>query len=166
MRKNTRFLSHAAIIAALYALLCYLQNLILPGSASAMIQVRLAEALCILAFFTPAAIPGLTIGCLIFNLSNSAMPLDILLGAAATALATGAMYLTRRITWKGLPLLGIWMPTLFNALIIGWMLSVYAGGGFWLSAMYVAIGETVAAVLLGTLFFFCLKIRNLDKRLF
>lgn len=166
MRNNTRYLVHGAILAALYAVLCYLQNLILPGSASAMIQVRLAEALCVFAFFTPAAIGGLTVGCLIFNLSNAAMPVDILLGAAATFLATGAMYLTRKITWKGFPLLGIWMPTLFNALIIGWMLSVYVGGGFWLNAMYVGIGETIAVLVFGTILFFAMKLRNLDKRLF
>ena len=60
---------HAAIIAALYAVLTHMQNLILPGSASWAIQMRLSEALCVLAFFTPAAVPGLTIGCLLFNLT-------------------------------------------------------------------------------------------------
>ena len=59
MRKQTRFLAHSAIIAALYTVLCYLQNLIFPDSASMAIQFRAAEALCVLAFFTPAAIPGL-----------------------------------------------------------------------------------------------------------
>ena len=60
MSKNTRYLAHAAIIAALYAVLTHLQNLLLPGSATWAIQMRLSEALCVLAFFTPAAIPGLT----------------------------------------------------------------------------------------------------------
>ena len=59
MKNRSRHLSHAAIIAALYVVLTHLQNLILPNSASFAIQMRLSEALCVLAFFTPAAIPGL-----------------------------------------------------------------------------------------------------------
>ena len=85
MNKRTRILAHAAIIAALYAVLTHMQNLILPGSATWAIQMRLSEALCILAFFTPAAIPGLSIGCLLFNLTfSAALPLDFLLGTLAT----------------------------------------------------------------------------------
>ena len=81
MNKRVKNLTHAAIIAALYAVLTHLQNLLLPGSASWAIQCRLSEALCILAFFTPAAIPGLSIGCLLFNLTFApALPLDWLLG--------------------------------------------------------------------------------------
>ena len=65
MKKNyTRFIVYAAVIAALYAVLTHLQNILLPGSASMAIQMRISEALCVLAFFTPAAIPGLSIGCL------------------------------------------------------------------------------------------------------
>ena len=88
MSNRPRFLAHAAIIAALYAVLTHLQNLILPGSATWAIQMRLSEALCVLAFFTPAAIPGLTRGCLLFNLTYSAtLPLDFLVGTLATYLA-------------------------------------------------------------------------------
>ena len=75
MSKNTRYLAHAAIIAALYAVLTHLQNLLLPGSATWAIQMRLSEALCVLAFFTPAAIPGLTLGCLLFNITAPPTPL-------------------------------------------------------------------------------------------
>ena len=60
MSKNTKFLTHAAVIAALYAVLTHLQNVLLPGSTTWAIQMRLSEALCVLSFFTPAAIPGLT----------------------------------------------------------------------------------------------------------
>ena len=65
MNHRVRNLTHAAIIAALYAVLTHLQNLLLPGSASWAIQCRFTEALCVLAFFTPAAIQGLTVGCLL-----------------------------------------------------------------------------------------------------
>ena len=158
MRKKTRFITHAALIAALYAALTHGQNLLLPGSASMAIQFRLSEALCVLAFFTPAAIPGLTLGCLLFNITSGvALPLDFLVGSAATFLAVEGMWLTRRITWKGIPLPGLLMPALTNAFLVGWELTVYIGGGFWLNAAYVAIGEAVVLLTLGTLLHTALK---------
>ena len=69
MTKNARQLAHAAIIAALYVVLTHAQNALLPGSATWAIQMRLSEALCVLACFTPAAIPGLAVGCLVFNIT-------------------------------------------------------------------------------------------------
>ena len=67
--KQIRMITHGAILAALYVALTYLQNWLLPGTTSAAIQFRASEALCIFALFTPAAIPGLTVGCLLFNIS-------------------------------------------------------------------------------------------------
>ena len=167
MRQRTRFLTHAALISALYAALTYLQNFLIPGSANWAIQFRASEALCVLAFFTPAAIPGLVIGCLVFNLSFSgALPLDFLLGSLASGFAAGCMYLTRRITIKGFPLLGLLMPALWNALLVGWELSIYIGGGFWINALFVAIGEAAVLLTLGTTLFYVMKLRRLDRRLF
>ena len=155
------------MIAALYAALTHLQNLLIPGSATWAIQFRASEALCILAFFTPAAIPGLTVGCFLFNLSYAgALPLDIVVGTLATLLATGAMWLTRKLTLRKLPLLGLLMPALFNAILVGWELSVYIGGGFALNALYVAIGEAAVLLTLGTGLYFAMKNRRLDSRLF
>ena len=89
-----------------------------------------------LALFTPAAIPGLTVGCFLFNVNYSqALPLDILVGSLATFLACGAMYLTRNVKFKGLPCFAMAMPALFNAILVGWELTVYIGGGFWLNAL-------------------------------
>lgn len=167
MNKHTRYIVHAAIIAALYAVLTHLQNLLLPGSATWAIQMRLSEALCVLAFFTPAAVPGLALGCLVFNLTfSAALPLDFLVGSAATALAAEVMWLTRNVTIKGYPLLGMLMPAWFNAILVGWELTVYIGGGFLLNAVYVAIGEAVVLLVLGTAVYYALKKRNLDKQLF
>lgn len=167
MRKNARFLAHAALLGALYVALTYLQNLLLPGSASWAIQFRASEALCVLALFTPAAIPGLSIGCLLFNLSfSAALPLDFLLGTLASTLSAGGMYLTRNITVQGYPLVAMLMPALFNALLVGWELSFYIGGGFWLNALYVAIGEAAVLLTLGTGLFYGIKVRHLDTRLF
>ncbi len=133
------------MIAALYAALCHMQNLLLPGSASWAIQFRGAEAMCVLAYVTPAAIPGLSIGCLLFNVtSGAAMPLDFLVGTMASFLAAWAMRRLRRR-----PRLGLWMPAVFNAILVGWELTVYIGGGFWLNAIYVAIGEAAVLLTLG-----------------
>ena len=167
MNKRTRILAHAAIIAALYAVLTHMQNLILPGSATWAIQMRLSEALCILAFFTPAAIPGLSIGCLLFNLTfSAALPLDFLLGTLATYLATQLMWLSRKWLVKGLPVIGLLMPAVSNAILVGWELTVYIGGGFWLNALYVAIGEAIVLLIPGTALYLAMKKRGLDTKLF
>lgn len=173
MNKKIKRLTHGAIIAAMYFTLTHLQNLLLPGSATWAIQCRLSEALCVLAFFTPAAIPGLAVGCALFNLSyTGALPLDFLVGTLATLLAAWAMWLTRRITVKGWPLLGLTMPALFNALLIGWELTVYIGdtgftmAAFWINAVYVALGELAVLLIPGSVLYRAIKVRGLDQRLF
>ncbi len=164
MRKKTRFLTHASLLAAAYVALCYLQNALLPGSASWAIQFRVAEVLCVLAFFTPATVAGLSVGCLLFNLSfSAALPLDPVVGTLATFLSTGGMYLTRRWTVRGYPLLGMLLPAICNALLVGWELAVYIGGGFALNACYVFIGEAAVLLSLGSLLFCTVKARNLDR---
>ena len=167
MRQKNKNLTRAAIIAALYAVLTHMQNLLLPGSASWAIQCRLSEALCVLAFFTPAAIPGLSIGCLLFNITfAAALPLDWAIGTLATFLATGMMWLTRKVTFRMFPLLGMLAPALFNALLVGWELTLYIGGNFPLNALYVALGELIVLLSLGTGLFWLIRERHLDKRLF
>ena len=166
MKKNTRNLTQGALIAALYVALTHLQNLLLPGSASMAIQFRVSEALCILAFFTPSAIWGLTVGCFLFNLTAGATPIDMVVGSLATLLAVSAMHLTRNLRIRNFPLLGLLMPGLFNGLLVGWELSVYVGGGFWLNALYVAIGEITVMLILGTLLYYTLQRGNLHKRIF
>ena len=167
MRKRSHFLAHSAIIAALYTVLCYFQNMLIPGSASWAIQLRAAEALCILAFFTPAAISGLGIGCLLFNLSFAgALPLDFLVGTLASVLAATAMYQLRNIKFRKLPVLGLLMPGIVNAFLVGWELTFYIGGGFWLNALYVALGEWIVLLTLGSALYVAFRVRNLDTRLF
>ena len=167
MKNRSRRLAHAAIIAALYAVLTHMQNLILPGSASWAIQMRLSEALCVLAFFTPAAIPGLTLGCLLFNITfSAALPLDFLVGSLATYLAAQVMWLTRNLRVRGIPLLGLLMPALTNALLVGWELSIYIGGAFAINAVYVALGELAVLMTLGTALYLAIRNRGLNTRLF
>lgn len=163
MKNRIKHMTHAAIIAALYAALTHGQNLLLPGSASMAIQFRASEALCVLAFFTPAAIPGLTLGCLLFNLtSGAALPLDFLVGSLATLLAALGIWYTRNRN----PIPGLLMPALTNGLLVGWELSVYIGGAFWLNAVYVAIGEAAVLLTLGWMLYFALKKNGLHRRIF
>ena len=162
MNKKVRQMVRAALIAGLYVVLTHLQNFMLPGTATMAIQFRASEALCVLAFFTPAAIPGLAVGCLLFNLTFiGSLPLDFLVGTLATLGAAGSMWLLRKV-----PIVGVWMPALWNAVLVGWELSVYIGGGFWINAAFVAIGEAAVLLTLGTALYYALKSRNLHTRLF
>lgn len=162
MNKRTRYLAHGALIAALYVTLTHMQNILLPGSATWAIQMRLSEALSVLAFFTPAAAPGLAVGCLVFNLTYSAaLPLDWLVGSLATYLAAWSMHRLRNR-----PFVGMLMPALFNAILVGWELTVYIGGGFWLNALFVAIGEAAVLLSFGAVLYRAINKRNLAARLF
>ena len=162
MNKRTRYLAHGALIAALYVTLTHMQNILLPGSATWAIQMRLSEALSVLAFFTPAAAPGLAVGCLVFNLTYSAaLPLDWLVGSLATYLAAWSMHRLRNR-----PFVGMLMPALFNAILVGWELTVYIGGGFWLNVLFVAIGEAAVLLSFGAVLYRAINKRNLTARLF
>ena len=166
--KNTRFITHSAIFAALYAALTYAQYLLWPQSTSMAIQVRISEALCVFAFFTPAAIPGLTLGCPLFNLTFAGtLPMDWLVGTLATLIAVEGMWLTRKVTLKGYPLLGMLLPAVTNAILVGWELTFYIGeASFWYNALFVAIGELIALLAVGSIVFYGVKARGLDQKLF
>lgn len=165
---RTRQITHAAIIGAMYFALTHLQNFLVPNSTSWLIQFRASEALCVLALFTPAALPGLTIGCLLYNLSFAgALPLDFLVGSFATFLACGSMGLMRRF-----PLPALAMPALFNGVLVGWELTLYFGengftmAAFGLSALQVAIGELAVLYTLGWLLYRTMTKTGLARRIF
>ena len=166
--KNTKNITHAALIGAMYFALTHLQNLLVPNSATWAIQFRASEALCVLALFTPAAVPGLTIGCLLFNLSFAgALPLDFLVGAFATFLACGTMRLL-----KNHPFVALSLPAWFNALLVGWELTIYLGettftmAAFWINALYVAIGELAVLYTLGWLLYRTMTKTGMARRIF
>lgn len=164
MREKIRFLTTAGILAALYLVLTHAQNLLLPGSASWAIQFRISEALCVLALFSPAAIAGLSVGCLLFNLSFSfALPFDFLIGTAATLLATGGMYLFRKVRFFGYPLLSMLLPAICNGILVGWELTVCIGSGFLINALYVAIGEAAVLLTLGSILFKTIEKKGLSR---
>lgn len=149
-RFTTRQLATAGIIAALYTVLSLFANVF--GIAYGPIQCRFSEALTVLPFFLPEAIPGLFIGCLVTNLMSTVGPLDIIFGSLATLLA--ALW-TRRMPSKWLAPLP---PVLCNAVIIGAMIAWYEvgftgafPGVFAYNAFTVGLGEAVACYVLGLL---------------
>lgn len=166
MKTTTRSITQGALLAAAYVTLTLLQNLLLPGSASMAIQFRLSEALCVFALFFPSAIPGLTLGCFLFNITNAgALPLDFLIGTMATLLSTLLMYWLRNVRVKRVPVLSLLMPALCNGFLVGWELSIYVPGlPFLLNMLYVAIGEAAVLLTAGTALYFALSALKLDQR--
>ena len=151
MRKNAKIMTQGALIAAVYVILNLLQNAIFPNSTSMAIQYRAAEALCVLAFFTPAAISGLSVGCLLFNLIGygAVMPWDLLFGTLGSLFAAWSMYILRKVQICKIPVLGLLMPPVFNGLLVGLSLHITYGLAFWLNAAYVALGELAVMLTLG-----------------
>ena len=149
-RFTTRQLATAGIIAAVYTVMSMFASVF--GIAYGPIQCRFSEALTVLPFFLPEAIPGLFIGCLVTNLMSTVGPLDIIFGSLATLIA--AVW-TRKMPNKWLAPLP---PVLCNAAIIGAMIAWYEvgfTGAFWASfafnAFTVGLGEAIACYVLGLL---------------
>ncbi len=155
--KNVLYLTQAAMIAALYVVLTVFANAL--GIASGNIQVRFSEALTVLPFFTPAAIPGLYVGCLVANIVTGAAIWDIIFGPFATLigalgtwalgrLAAGGSEKKKRVCRWLSPL----PPIVANGIIIPPMLK-YAYGivPVWFSAVTVTLGEVISCGIFGLL---------------
>ena len=152
--KRVTFIVRAAIIAALYVVLTFVANAL--GLASHTIQVRFSEALCILPFFTPAAIPGLWIGCLLANLLTGCVIWDVLFGSLATLLGAIGTYLLRKHK-----VLCTLPPVLANMVIVPFVL-IYAykipsvfvkevDVTYLFNALTVGIGEVISVCVLGSI---------------
>ncbi len=159
MQKRTKYICHAAIIAAMYVTLTLIGSLF--GLSSGIIQCRLAEALCILPVFTPAAIPGLAIGCLISNLLTSAAWPDLIFGTLATLIgALGTYFLRKYVFLAPIP------PIISNTLIIPFVLKFAYGLGEalpWIF-LFVGIGELISAGVLG--YALLLSLRPIQNKIF
>ncbi len=160
----TLYTVQAAIIAALYVTVNYAQEMVFPTSSTGPVQFRLSELLCTLAVFIPAAVPGLTVGCLLSNIiAVGVLPLDMVMGTAATFLAALCAYSLRGAKLFSIPLPSLFMPVVFNAVIIGLELEifyiegVFTVGGFLLQAGFVALGEFTVCIVLGIPFYFLLR---------
>lgn len=149
---KTLFITQAAIIAALYVVLTLLANAL--GLANYAIQLRFSEALTILPFFTPAAIPGLFLGCLISNLLTGAIVWDVLFGSLATLLGAVGTYLLRRVKWlTPLP------PIIANTIIVPLVLyfAYRIPGSIPYFVLTVGVGEILSCGVLGMLLLFVLQ---------
>ena len=123
----SRFIVTAALIAAAYAALTYLSAAL--GLAYGGIQFRISEALNILAAFTPAAVPGLMIGCVIGNIASPMGLVDIVVGTVATGLAAVSIRLIAKHCGKATPYLSIIPPTVFNAVLVGLEVTLFLTDG-------------------------------------
>lgn len=151
-KKRIKFIVESALIAALYAGLTYLMGVF--NLAYGPVQFRISEALCILPVFTPAAIPGLTVGCFIANILSFS-PIDMVFGTLASLLAAVCTYGLRNIKFKGLPWLSLLPPVVINAVIVGLEIAFFftEGGaslvGFAFNALTVGAGQLVVCYGLG-----------------
>jgi len=149
--KKINFLTQAAMIAALYVVLTLAINAF--GLASGAIQVRVSEALTILPYFTPAAIPGLFIGCLLSNTITGCALFDIIFGSIATLLGAVGTYLLRRHKWLA-P-----VSPIANTIIVPFVLSYVYGtpGTIPYLMLTVGIGEVLSCGVLGMVLLFALN---------
>lgn len=152
-------LVQAAMIAAVYVVLTFIANAF--GLANYAIQVRFSEALTILPYFTPAAIPGLFIGCLLSNiLTGCALP-DIVFGSLATLIGAFGTYALRRWKWCA-PVCPILANTVIVPLVLiygyGLMidgLSVLQCFGYY--CLTVGAGEIISCGILGMILLLSLQ---------
>ena len=147
-KSNTQMITMGAVIAALYVVLTLIANAF--GLANYAIQVRFSEALTILPYFTPVAIPGLFVGCILSNILTGAMPLDVVFGSLATLIgAVCTYYLTNKFPEKK------WLapipPIVSNMIIVPLILAfVYKfEGSIPYFMITVGIGEIISCGILG-----------------
>jgi uncharacterized membrane protein len=156
--KKTLFITEAAIIAALYTALV----LIFQFSSFGPVQFRIAEALTILPYFTPAAIPGVTIGCFLSALLSGADPIDMVFGSLATLFAAFLSYQLRGNKYL-VPI----PPIVVNAIVIPFVLKAAYGEAQPVPLLMLSIGagQFVAAGVLGLVLLFALdKVKHVVFR--
>lgn len=154
--KNTLYLCQGAVIAAMYVILTYISALV--GLSSGAIQVRISEALCILPVFMPAAIPGLTIGCLIANILTGSTALDIIFGTLATLIGALGTYALRKHKY-----ISLLPPIVANMIIVPLVLkaALHLQDAYLYMVLTVGIGEVISAGILGYILRLALEKRNL-----
>lgn len=149
-KRSVLYLAQGALIAALYIILCQIFS---PISFSA-IQCRIAEALTILPCFTPAAIPGLAIGCLVSNILGGSNYLDVIFGSLATLIGAFGTYALRRNKWIApLP------PIAANTIIIPYVLrfAYFDESPILFLGFTIFIGEILSCGVLGLLLYFSIS---------
>lgn len=156
--KKIRFIVYAALIAAAYVLI----SVVFAPTSFGPVQLRVSEALCVLPYFTSAAIPGLFIGCLIANCFASGMILaDVIFGSLATLAAAALAYLLRRYKFL-VPLPAV----ILNALVVPFVLKY--GYGFsdalWFMMLTVGIGQIGACYVFGMPLMYALELSGVFSK--
>ena len=159
--KNSKavYVATAASVAALYVVLTFISSLF--GLSSGVIQIRISEALTILPAFTPAAIPGLFIGCILSNLLTGGLILDVVFGSIATLIGAIGTYLLRKKKWLvSLP------PIISNILIVPLILRyVYGAPDAYLFMVgTVGAGEIISCGILGMILYFAVDKYKIFKK--
>ncbi len=149
---STQKITFGGVIAALYVVLTLIANAF--GLASGAVQVRISEALTILPVFTSAAIPGLTVGCVLANLITGCAPWDVVFGSLATLLGAAG---TRLLKEK--PVLAWIPPVISNMAIIPIVLQRVYGvpDAWWYLVLTVGAGEVISCGILGLLLYHSVK---------
>ena len=153
-RSSPRRLARCAVIAAVYVALC----LVLAPFSYGAVQVRIAEALCLLPVFGAEYIVGVTLGCFLANLFGSTI-LDVIFGTLATLLACLVTWKLRSVRLKGLAIPASLPPVLFNAVIVGAEITLFftdyhaMSAPLWLlclsNGISVGVGELISCTVLG-----------------
>ncbi len=145
---RTKQITTGALIAALYVLLTWLSNLF--GMASGVVQFRISEGLYALACFTPVAVPGLFIGCLISNTITGCVLPDIIFGSLATLIGAMGTRLLRQNKY-----LAMLPPVIANAVVVPLVLKYAYGVGdaYWFCVLTVTLGELVSCVIFGLIIY-------------
>lgn len=156
MKKSTRFITWAAIIASLYVVLTEISTLM--GLSSGVIQVRFSEALTVLPYFTPAAIPGLFVGCILSNILAGAVIWDVVFGSIATLLGAVGTYFIGRKSKYLVPV----PPIVSNTVIVPYVLKLAYGleGTVGYFCVTVFAGEFISCAILGLALLFALEKRK------
>jgi uncharacterized membrane protein len=139
---STKYIAQVGIIGSLYAVI----TIILAPLSYGPVQVRVSEALTVLPYLTPAAIPGLFVGCVLANVYGGLGIYDIIGGSLCTLLAAFLTFLCSRTKR---PILAPLPPVLVNAFGVSLYLHFLFQFPYWITVIYVGIGEIVACFILG-----------------
>ena len=154
-KNRIRYIAYSGVIAAVYVVMTYITNVF--GLANGAIQCRFSEALCILPAFTPAAVPGLFIGCLLSNFLTGAPLPDVIFGSLATLIgAIGTYFLARKkINVFTFPIPAIVSNTVIVPLVLKY--AYHLEEALWYFVVTVGLGEIISCGILGMMLYFCLK---------
>lgn len=146
-KKKIMYFATGSVIASLYVVLTFISSMF--GLSSGAIQIRLSEALYIFALYTPAAIPGMFVGCLLANLFTGCVILDVIFGSIATLIGAAGVFVFRKNKIKAL-----FVPVVSNAIIIPFILkyAYFLSDSVWFLVMTVGLGEIISIVLIGLFF--------------